>query len=189
MPPADDPEAVLANGSLSLRPSSTRRSASRSLDLGMVDGVEVDAATGLAKVAIELTIVGCPAADADRGRRAGARRSRSTDVTDVEVAVSVMTPEQRTALTERLRGARVSGIAIRSRLADPGVRHHERQGRCRASRPSPRTSPSHSRPAACAWDSSTRTCTGSRSPGCSASPPTRPPPRSATSSCRRSRTG
>lgn len=71
-------------------------------DLGMVTGVSVDAA-GQARVAIQLTIAGCPAArriEADtRAAAAGA-----AGVTGVDVEVGVMSPEERRAFTERVRG-------------------------------------------------------------------------------------
>lgn len=72
-------------------------------DLDMVREVAVDA--GVARVAIALTIVGCPAADRiERDVRAAAA---SVDgITAVEVEVGVMTPAERAALTEGLRGGR-----------------------------------------------------------------------------------
>ncbi|WP_269846390.1 Mrp/NBP35 family ATP-binding protein [Naasia lichenicola] len=109
MLPADDPEAVLANKIiLSLRSVIDPEIRKPIMDLGMVDGVKMDAATGLAKVAIKLTIVGCPAADRIEGDVRAATLAVD-GVTDVEVAVSVMSPEQRKALTAQLRGSRVSG--------------------------------------------------------------------------------
>lgn len=72
-------------------------------DLDMVRDVAVEA--GRARVAIALTIVGCPAADRiERDVRAAAA---SVDgIVGVEVEVGVMTPAERAALTERLRGGR-----------------------------------------------------------------------------------
>ncbi|KZX22264.1 Flagellum site-determining protein YlxH [Rathayibacter tanaceti] len=59
------------------------------------------------RVAIRLTITGCPAASAiERDVREAS--AAVAGVTAVDVAVGVMTPAQRTALTERLRGARRS---------------------------------------------------------------------------------
>jgi ATP-binding protein involved in chromosome partitioning len=73
-------------------------------ELDMVDSVDVDAA-GTASVAIKLTIVGCPAADRiEHDVRAAA--AGVPGVTGVDVAVSVMSPAERQALTERLRGGR-----------------------------------------------------------------------------------
>jgi ATP-binding protein involved in chromosome partitioning len=71
-------------------------------ELDMVRDVSVD--QGTARVGISLTIVGCPAADRiERDVRAAAA---SVDgIQDVVVEVGVMTPQQRTALTERLKGA------------------------------------------------------------------------------------
>lgn len=72
-------------------------------DLGMIDSVEF--ADDVATIAIKLTIVGCPAAD--RIERDVRRAAESVDgVERVVVTVSVMSVEERTALTERLRGAR-----------------------------------------------------------------------------------
>ncbi len=74
----------------------------------MVRAVSVDAA-GEARVAIKLTIVGCPAADTiERDVRAA---TASVDgVSRVLVDVSVMTSAERAALTDRLRGSRASGV-------------------------------------------------------------------------------
>ncbi|GAB3613868.1 P-loop NTPase [Humibacter ginsengisoli] len=73
-------------------------------ELGMVDDVSVDAA-GRASVGIKLTIVGCPAADTiERDVREAV--SAAPGVTSVDLTVSVMTPAERAALTERLRGSR-----------------------------------------------------------------------------------
>lgn len=72
-------------------------------ELDMVRDISVDA--GVAHVAIALTIVGCPAAD----RIASDVRAAAASVpgiTGVELEVGVMTPAERHALTERLRGGR-----------------------------------------------------------------------------------
>jgi len=72
-------------------------------DLGMIDSINF--ADGLATVDIKLTIVGCPAA----GRIEQDVRNAAASVlgvTEVVVNVSVMSVEERTALTERLQGAR-----------------------------------------------------------------------------------
>jgi ATP-binding protein involved in chromosome partitioning len=76
-------------------------------DLGMVAGVEVDD-SGAATVGIMLTIVGCPAAERIEGDVRSAVLG-TPGVTAVQVDVSVMSPEQRKALTAGLRGTRVSG--------------------------------------------------------------------------------
>ncbi|GAA4158363.1 Mrp/NBP35 family ATP-binding protein [Gryllotalpicola daejeonensis] len=73
-------------------------------ELDMVDSVAVDDA-GQASVAIKLTIVGCPAADRIESDVRAAVMG-VPGVTGAEVSVSVMTPEQRQALTERLRGGK-----------------------------------------------------------------------------------
>ena len=72
-------------------------------ELDMVRDISVD--DGVAHVAIALTIVGCPAAD----RIASDVRAAAASVpgiTDVALEVGVMTPAERHALTERLRGGR-----------------------------------------------------------------------------------
>ena len=74
-------------------------------ELDMVRDVSVDA--GVAHVRIVLTIVGCPAADriSTEVREAAAS---APGVTDVALDVGVMTPDERRALTERLRGGRAA---------------------------------------------------------------------------------
>ncbi|WP_353112230.1 P-loop NTPase [Microbacterium sp.] len=72
-------------------------------DLDMVREVEVDGA--LARVSIVLTIVGCPAAQ--RIEREVTEAAASVPgIGEVAVDVGVMTPEERRALTERLRAGR-----------------------------------------------------------------------------------
>lgn len=73
-------------------------------ELDMVESV-VAAADGTVDVAIRLTIVGCPAASAIE-RDVTEAVSGTPGVTAARVSVGVMTPAQRTALTERLRGAK-----------------------------------------------------------------------------------
>ncbi|KQQ10623.1 Mrp/NBP35 family ATP-binding protein [Rathayibacter sp. Leaf296] len=73
-------------------------------ELDMVESV-VAAADGTVDVAIRLTIVGCPAASAIE-RDVTEAVSGTPGVTAARVSVGVMTPTQRTALTERLRGAK-----------------------------------------------------------------------------------
>ncbi|WP_157008563.1 Mrp/NBP35 family ATP-binding protein [Agromyces laixinhei] len=75
-------------------------------ELDMVDHV-VALDGGRVEVGIRLTIVGCPASD--RIER-DVRQAAETVVGDgnAEVVLSVMTPEQRAALTERLRGGRAA---------------------------------------------------------------------------------
>ncbi|CAN5422691.1 Mrp/NBP35 family ATP-binding protein [soil metagenome] len=71
----------------------------------MVESVGV--VSGVASVAIKLTIVGCPAADTiERDVRAAVA---SVDgVTSVDLTVGVMSPAERDALTQRLRGTRTA---------------------------------------------------------------------------------
>lgn len=72
-------------------------------DLGMIDSAQIDGTH--ATIAITLTIAGCPAADRiERDVREAAASVQGID--EVTVTVGVMSVEQRTALTERLRGAR-----------------------------------------------------------------------------------
>ncbi|MGV9193393.1 Mrp/NBP35 family ATP-binding protein [Microbacterium sp. MC2] len=72
-------------------------------ELDMVRDVRVDA--GHAHVQIALTIVGCPAADRiERDVRQAA--ASVPGIADVDIEVGVMTPAERNALTERLRGGR-----------------------------------------------------------------------------------
>jgi len=72
-------------------------------ELDMVRDVTVD--DGTAHVGIALTIVGCPAADRiEREVREAA--ASVPGVREVDVSVGVMTPAERAALTERLRGGR-----------------------------------------------------------------------------------
>jgi ATP-binding protein involved in chromosome partitioning len=73
------------------------------VDLDMISGVEVEG--GTARVALKLTIVGCPAAATiERDVREAA--ASVPGVTDVDVDVSVMTRAERDALTDKLRGGR-----------------------------------------------------------------------------------
>lgn len=72
-------------------------------ELNMVRDISVD--DGVAQVAIVLTIVGCPAASRiENDVRAAA--ASVAGVTEVDVEVGVMTPEERRALTEQLREGR-----------------------------------------------------------------------------------
>ncbi|MCU1440200.1 MAG: hypothetical protein JWP85_1197 [Rhodoglobus sp.] len=77
-------------------------------ELDMVGGVEVGP-DGAATVDLRLTIVGCPAADTiERDVRAAA--ASAPGVTSVAVDVTVMTREQRDALTAKLRGGRPKAL-------------------------------------------------------------------------------
>lgn len=70
---------------------------------------EVTATADRIRIDIALTIVGCPASDRiERDVRAAAAALVPAERVDVELGV--MTPDQRAALTERLRGARARGI-------------------------------------------------------------------------------
>ncbi|WIB78412.1 P-loop NTPase [Curtobacterium sp. MCPF17_002] len=77
-------------------------------ELDMIRGVDVQPG-GAVRVDLQLTIVGCPAADTiERDVRAAAG---SVDgVASVAVDVSVMAPATRAALTERLRAGRPRGV-------------------------------------------------------------------------------
>jgi ATP-binding protein involved in chromosome partitioning len=72
-------------------------------ELDMIRSVRVDA--DVARVAIALTIVGCPAAERIESDVRAAAAS-VPGIADVEVEVGVMSPDERRALTERLRGGR-----------------------------------------------------------------------------------
>jgi ATP-binding protein involved in chromosome partitioning len=77
-------------------------------ELDMVGAVEVTP-EGAATVGLRLTIVGCPAADTiERDVREAA--ASTPGVTSVAVEVTVMTREQRDALTEKLRGGRPKAL-------------------------------------------------------------------------------
>jgi len=72
-------------------------------ELDMLRGVDVRGTT--ADVGIALTIVGCPAADRiERDVRDAA--ASVTGIETVDVRVGVMSPDERRALTEKLRGGR-----------------------------------------------------------------------------------
>ena len=73
-------------------------------ELEMIGAVSCSA-DGAAVVELVLTIVGCPAATSIEREVREAAASVS-GVNTVEVCVSIMTREQRTALTEKLRGSR-----------------------------------------------------------------------------------
>ncbi|WP_394278663.1 Mrp/NBP35 family ATP-binding protein [Microbacterium sp.] len=76
-------------------------------ELDMVREVSVDG--DVARVAIALTIVGCPAADRiERDVRGAAASVPGIDA--VEVEVGVMTPDERAALVARIRGPRRSAF-------------------------------------------------------------------------------
>ncbi|TQJ31754.1 Mrp/NBP35 family ATP-binding protein [Microbacterium sp. SLBN-146] len=72
-------------------------------DLEMVR--EIDVRDGVAQVGVALTIVGCPASDRIEREVRDAAAS-VPGVETVEVRLGVMTPDERAALTERLRGGR-----------------------------------------------------------------------------------
>lgn len=73
-------------------------------ELDMIGGVSVDA-SGAASVTVKLTIVGCPAADTIERDVYDAVAS-TPGVTAVTVDVTVMTPNEREALTTKLRAGR-----------------------------------------------------------------------------------
>jgi len=75
-------------------------------ELDMIESVRVEP-DGAASIAIRLTIVGCPAATAIENDVREAAGS-VPGVTGVTVDVGVMTPAQRRALTDRLRGGRAT---------------------------------------------------------------------------------
>lgn len=131
-------------------------------ELDMIRGVDVQPG-GAVCVDLQLTIVGCPAADTiERDVRVAAG---SVDgVSSVTVDVSVMAPATRAALTERLRAGRPNGIQFTPDSLTRVIAVTSGKG-VSASRRSPPTSPSHSPAGACGSGSSTSTCTASASPG------------------------
>jgi ATP-binding protein involved in chromosome partitioning len=74
-------------------------------ELGMVRDIEVS--DGAASVGIVLTIVGCPAADRISADVRAAAASVA-GVSDVALEVGVMSPAERRALTDQLRGGRAA---------------------------------------------------------------------------------
>jgi ATP-binding protein involved in chromosome partitioning len=74
-------------------------------ELDMVRDIRVD--DGIAHVGIVLTIVGCPAAERISADVRAAAASVA-GISDVSLEVGVMTPAERAALTERLRGGRAA---------------------------------------------------------------------------------
>jgi metal-sulfur cluster biosynthetic enzyme len=133
-------------------------------ELDMIGDVLVDEG-GAATVSVKLTIVGCPAADTiERDVR---EATASVDgVTAVTVDVTVMTPTERHALTDKLR----AGRAARGMQFGPETLTRVYAARAAsASRRSPPTSPSRWRPAGSPSASSTPTSTASASLACSAS--------------------
>lgn len=101
--PAPDAEAVARAVGAVTDPEIRRPLA----ELDMVRAVRVDG--DVAHVEIALTIVGCPAADRiERDVRAAA--ASVPGIAGVDLAVGVMTPAERSALTERLRGGRARAM-------------------------------------------------------------------------------
>ncbi|ROQ38440.1 ATP-binding protein involved in chromosome partitioning [Frondihabitans sp. PhB188] len=77
-------------------------------ELDMVGEVEVTA-DGTATVGVKLTIVGCPAADTiERDVRAATESVEG--VSEVDVRVTVMTRDERAALTAKLKGGRAGRV-------------------------------------------------------------------------------
>ncbi|MFU8946411.1 P-loop NTPase [Mycetocola zhadangensis] len=75
-------------------------------ELGMVGDIAVSD-DGVASVSIKLTIVGCPAATAIE-RDVTAAVAGVPGVTRADITVGVMTPDERRALTDSLRGSRAA---------------------------------------------------------------------------------
>ncbi|GAB3602270.1 Mrp/NBP35 family ATP-binding protein [Microbacterium aureliae] len=74
-------------------------------DLDMLRDIDVE--DGVAHVGIALTIVGCPASDRI-SREVTAAAASVEGISDVELSVGVMTPDERRALTEKLRDGRAA---------------------------------------------------------------------------------
>nr|WP_274638090.1 P-loop NTPase [Microbacterium bovistercoris] len=75
--------------------------------MDMVRDIRVDDA-GIAHVGISLTVVGCPMSDRIAADVAAAARTVD-GVTDSRVTLTVMSPDERAALIQRLRGRRAAG--------------------------------------------------------------------------------
>jgi ATP-binding protein involved in chromosome partitioning len=73
-------------------------------ELDMIAGLEIDA-NGNAKVAVNLTVVGCPASVRIENE-VRAAVSGVDGINNVDVVLGVMTPEQRAVLTTKLRAGR-----------------------------------------------------------------------------------
>lgn len=78
-------------------------------ELGMVRSVEVDEA-GKAQVGISLTIAGCPAARRIEAETLAAVQNTS-GVNDAEIVIDVMSPSERQAFIERVRGSRGNRVS------------------------------------------------------------------------------
>lgn len=78
-------------------------------ELGMIRGVVVDEHSALASIDLALTIVGCPAAD--RIEREVREAVLAVDgVEAVEIELGVMSPQERAAVVERVRGVKRLGF-------------------------------------------------------------------------------
>ncbi|MFF2369773.1 Mrp/NBP35 family ATP-binding protein [Agromyces sp. NPDC058110] len=101
--PHHDPEALEAAIRRSLESVIDPEIRKPITELDMLESVRI--ADGRVHVVVRLTIVGCPASDRiERDVRQAAEAVAGG--VPVDVVLTVMTPEQRTALTERLRGAK-----------------------------------------------------------------------------------
>ena len=98
--PRNDAERAVWDALASVQDPEIRRPIT---ELGMVDSVTV-AGDGLAEVALKLTIAGCPAARRIESDVTEATRA-AAGVTDARIDVGVMTPQERAAFVERVRGA------------------------------------------------------------------------------------
>lgn len=101
--PHPDPEALEAAIRRSLESVIDPEIRKPITELDMLESVQVSG--GRVHVVVRLTIVGCPASDRIERDVRQAAEAVAGDV-PVEVTLTVMTPAQRTALTERLRGAK-----------------------------------------------------------------------------------
>ena len=97
----------------------------------MVKSVDI-AADGAVKVAVYLTVSGCPMRDTIT-RDVTDAVAKVDGVTGVDVDLDVMSDEQRQELATSLRGGTAEReVPVRQAgLADPGLRGGVRQGRCR----------------------------------------------------------
>ncbi|WP_372458692.1 Mrp/NBP35 family ATP-binding protein [Agromyces mediolanus] len=118
--PDADADAPAPTGASGMSPAELERRVSAALggvtdpeirrplpELDMIESVTADE-SGRVRVVVRLTIVGCPASDRiERDVRTAAESVAGSGNADVEL--TVMTPAQRNALTERLRAGRPRG--------------------------------------------------------------------------------
>ncbi len=141
-------------------------------ELDMVRDVELH--DGVVAFTIVLTVAGCPLRDSFQ-QQVEQAFAGVAGVTGVELSFDVMTPEERQALTQKLRGGAPEREGVIRLPATAGCSRSRAARAAWASHRSPRTSRSPSRSSATASACSTRTSTATRSRTCSASTSGRSP--------------